>query len=130
MKTPQPENKLLAVLEGRVNAEERDYIEALIEGDAVAIASCRASFVAWRDAERLVRAELAKRQWQPIETAPKDGAVVDLWCYGGRVTNCRWSKATQQFHAWGGTILTEPTHWMPLPDPPTEKLSTGDNEGE
>lgn len=76
-------------------------------------------------------------EWQPIETAPKDGTPVDGWCIhltrpdeypGWRHTGIWWE---------GGAWLTRPgrfsdyvwavedpanvikvTHWMPLPDPP------------
>lgn len=74
--------------------------------------------------------------WQPIETAPKDGSVIDLWAdaWGGprRYPNCRWradewlddyercweqeySEAMGAYHA---RYEFEPTHWMPLPPPP------------
>ena len=74
--------------------------------------------------------------WQPIETAPRDGAVVLLW--GGpmcnecgdditpptRATTARWSKHENLWHATeGGDVdffFMAPTHWMPLPAPPTE----------
>jgi len=50
-------------------------------------------------------------QWQPIETAPKDGKEILVWCpvVGYAVVR-----------AWNGSgeRLSEPTHWMPLPGPP------------
>lgn len=72
--------------------------------------------------------------WQPIETAPKDGTAVDVWCNG-----CRYPDAEFRFEVeWdedGGEqgwchnlsdyetvrwwlIDPQPTHWMPLPEPP------------
>lgn len=35
--------------------------------------------------------------WQPIETAPKDGTVVDLWNKNAdrRVCNCLWLTSAQ-----------------------------------
>lgn len=69
--------------------------------------------------------------WQPIETAPKDGTVIDLWDghYGVRVTNARWDHhywlngVPQGEKSWGrddrdGPFCAKPTHWMPLPTPP------------
>jgi hypothetical protein len=71
-----------------------------------------------------------RSEWQPIETAPKDGTVIDLWIPGWeRFADCHWSKIepagwTSDF---GDVVLectgnTEPTHWMPLPEPPTSSV--------
>ena len=72
-------------------------------------------------------------KWQPIGTAPKDGTEVDLWCpdgHGGyRVQEAKWMKreygpnGDYAWHAWNPEfewepIPREPTHWMPLPEPP------------
>ena len=64
-----------------------------------------------------LRAELAARDWQPIETAPKDVADVLLFCEnsGERVVGF-WS--TRHVPIWG-----KPSHWMPLPSPP--KMEAG-----
>jgi hypothetical protein len=62
-------------------------------------------------------------EWQPIETAPKDGTPV----LGYRDVD--GVMATVYWTTWGGWSLVapggyaeeddwEPTHWMPLPDPP------------
>ena len=57
--------------------------------------------------------------WQPIETAPKDGSAV--WVYvaprdglEGFQTMCRWHPDA----GWCADELREVTHWM-LPEPPT-----------
>jgi hypothetical protein len=67
--------------------------------------------------------------WQPIETAPKDGTVIDLWDrYGFRWTNRHWGhhsflhgKPTDE-PSWGAPTTDgpgpDPSHWMPLPEPP------------
>lgn len=54
--------------------------------------------------------------WQPIETAPKDGEIVDLWhrVYG-RITDTWWDDGGWVPAAdWQSDI----THWKPLPEPP------------
>ena len=66
--------------------------------------------------------------WQPIETAPKDGTVVlcwdefkecDLMWYG---IIQQWNKPKDILGWMYVATNTEcyPTHWMPLPKPPTE----------
>ena len=66
--------------------------------------------------------------WQPIETAPKDGTVVLCW---DEFKECdlMWYGIIQQWNepkdilGWMYVATnTEcyPTHWMPLPKPPTE----------
>ena len=72
--------------------------------------------------------EGAKMEWQPIETAPKDGR--DLWLYTENdypaqfvcsfvddpLAGAYWKYAEELVN----NVLCEasPTHWMPLPDPP------------
>lgn len=65
-------------------------------------------------------------EWQPIETAPRDGSEFDAWADGLRQTNARWSDWLNSFTYWdaearwgeGETIKFNPTHWMPIPTPP------------
>lgn len=78
-------------------------------------------------------------EWQPIDTAPKDGTVVDVWSDGQRYADARFdvpgdpdcepdgSVAPTWVHLdWHTTydvweyfeIVPQPTHWMPLPEPP------------
>lgn len=58
--------------------------------------------------------------WQPIETAPKDGTRVlvadeDVWMAVARYWPCNsyWIE-----DAASGMKLNPPTHWLPLPPPP------------
>lgn len=81
-------------------------------------------------------------EWRGMDSAPKDGTVVDLWCAGhpsdidfycpistpaggalrqGRVTNVRWEDddwrpvhGLSRFHS----LTVTPTHWRPLPPAP------------
>jgi Protein of unknown function (DUF551) len=79
-------------------------------------------------------------EWQPIETAPRDGQEFDAWAkdpHGGyRVTNVKWGYEDFSVPCDGPFFLenraldAEPwryrwqpcehslTHWMPLPEPP------------
>lgn len=74
-------------------------------------------------------------QWQPIETAPKDGTAVDLWTsYGERVPNAEYKVLRNRVTAcWAYSlgygengyelwdeVFPAPTHWRPVPDPPSD----------
>jgi hypothetical protein len=56
--------------------------------------------------------------WQPIETAPKDGTVVLIWS-PSRGACAAWKKGRGWHTEPGVYHVSRPTHWMPLPDPPT-----------
>lgn len=69
--------------------------------------------------------ELRKEmEWQPIETAPKDGTNVDLYgTYKGykyRITDCRFIPLEGYWFAVNSMMGNGfvPTHWHPLPQPP------------
>jgi len=59
-------------------------------------------------------------RWRPIETAPKDGTEVLVYCSGFYVssfTSGSWyDPGAPEFDILGTGL--EPTHWMPLPAPP------------
>lgn len=64
--------------------------------------------------------------WQPIETAPKDGTEIDVWCVDHRVANAWWCNADNKWRTYGDDRITwthQPTHWMPLPEAPNAKFS-------
>ena len=66
--------------------------------------------------------------WQPIETAPKDGTKIILGQFDktkdryGRVRVDYWHKVSDagSYSGWGefNNRFWPPTHWMPLPAPP------------
>jgi len=67
--------------------------------------------------------------WQPIETAPKDGRTVILvdWeqvCMlsdGPLLGACYWHSGLNEWVGAGGSADVDPaTHWMPLPAPPVQ----------
>ncbi len=65
--------------------------------------------------------------WQPIETAPKDGRVVLCIGHGSihHVEPMMYYASDEGMNngCWGwlegDTPRKQPTHWMPLPAPPT-----------
>jgi len=82
-------------------------------------------------------------EWQPIETAPKDGRVVLLFGIWAGEIHGEYDEPTIDIGSWGGgksdypgndwwhlttgdnyACWMRPTHWMPLPEPPQE----GDKE--
>ena len=66
-------------------------------------------------------------EWKPIETAPKDGSEILLCGKKGRIANGVWMTATDRVGAWlWPYIKVEPTHWMPLPAPPSGQARKGE----
>jgi hypothetical protein len=73
-------------------------------------------------------------EWQPIESAPKDGSVIlawrfypiairwaegDLWGWQAMPLGAMFEPFEENGYLSGDPALT---HWMPLPPPPGEKL--------
>lgn len=59
-------------------------------------------------------------RWQPIESAPKDREVLLLdpevgVCMGAYYSGKYWTTVCVR---GGEDDFSEPTHWMPLPEPP------------
>ena len=76
-------------------------------------------------------------EWKPIETAPKDGRQNVLLWNGKRVYEGHWglgryNRSTREYeHAWishPNSGDTKPTHWMPLPKPPSTTQSQTETE--
>lgn len=61
-----------------------------------------------------------QQEWQPIETAPKDGENFMAWDEraGCILFTMHWSDEDARwftdYEQWSGAF----THWMPLPEPP------------
>lgn len=65
--------------------------------------------------------------WLPIESAPKDGTVIDLWCgnrdsgLADRFPDSYFRSDHQRWCACDyGILAIAPTHWRPLPLPPED----------
>lgn len=63
--------------------------------------------------------------WQPIETAPKDGTPVLLFTGEGILEAYylygEWNQSAchSTYEGAGGVVIScKPTHWMPLPEAP------------
>lgn len=67
-------------------------------------------------------------EWQPIESAPKDGTEFVMLDANVRVATVgHWREAEASARAPGSAVwrpfwfpLATPTHWMPLPELPKE----------
>lgn len=63
--------------------------------------------------------------WQPINTAPKDETTVLLgWDYLQIVGLAYWHTERDDWWALDGDTsyyTKNPTHWMPLPEPPIKE---------
>lgn len=66
-----------------------------------------------------------RRDWRPIETAPKDGEGVILATKDGAVGEARWTDEAWYWagndptDSWGRPVYeNEAAAWMPLPHPP------------
>lgn len=59
-------------------------------------------------------------EWQPIDTAPRDGTWVLIAAQNLYPCDAQWAKG-DYCEGWcdiGGFFSTQPTHWMPLPPCP------------
>jgi hypothetical protein len=79
----------------------------------------------------LLRVMMVTDEWQPIETAPKDGMPVLGYADGDMATVVWRMSATYGERAGTWALVTSgsfaeddrwwPTHWMPLPEAPEER---------
>jgi hypothetical protein len=100
----------------QIEALRRKLVNAELQQQATEdrVTSALDSLATWR--ERAERAEAAL-QWRPIETAPRDGTHV-LTFWNGNTHLVDWLDDKSPYfldRQWNGY----PTHWMPLPLPPT-----------
>lgn len=111
--------------------------KTMLRDELDSIAPRRDFDLAWESEKEvwLMNAKSALRavregQWQPIDSAPRDGTKIDVINHHGeRTTDVyfsphrnRWVHWWQQYHGSMGEVELDiaPTHWMPLPTPPKE----------
>ena len=79
-----------------------------------------------REENERLRKDAGRIEWQPIETAPKDGTDI-LVMTGETMHVVRWINIHGDFDYWAvddnkhGPFTLRgkaPTHWLPLPEPP------------
>jgi hypothetical protein len=77
---------------------------------------------------------MVERTWRLMETAPRDGTIVDVWlgnaekdevefyCTPGSRRACDWKWQQGKFRPATGlmvlVVTVVPTHWMPIPQGP------------
>lgn len=74
---------------------------------------CYAPHIGWRIID----------QWQPIETAPKDGIILVLRRHRLYPTIATWDSKVGLFENDYGIHIHDATHWMPLPPNPQSSES-------
>jgi hypothetical protein len=77
---------------------------------------------ALKDYSKELEAKLAKFEWQPIETAPKDGE--EFLAMNTRQGNVKrlvsWNTIHGFWQSKGDAINMQETHWMPLLEAPKQ----------
>ena len=70
-----------------------------------------------KDAAEYIRADLVP-QWQPIETAPKDGTDILVYHPEHREQFVCYFLGGLWHYSLDTALGSNPTHWQPLPTPP------------
>lgn len=66
---------------------------------------------------------MSENEWRNIDTAPRDGTQVWLWSER-QYSRPVWGWYSGALNSWMAhvgdrtDIIKNPTHWMPLPEPP------------
>ena len=74
------------------------------------------------EAEAIAAWNTRATQWQPTETAPRDGTYILAYNRGIGVEIVKATPDHFWLGRWFAEFECEPTHWMHLPNPPTEDV--------
>lgn len=99
-----------------IRGDHRSIDEAL-ERERLLIAYRKRQPLAWEAAKKLLT---TSDGWQPIETAPKDGTRVLTFRVKFREAMAVAWFDGEEWRPVHGSAWPDPTHWMPLPEPPKE----------
>lgn len=120
-------NEVCVITRDEVNSDKFgaiDQIQLAEDWRWEKISECElCEIIGWRSANEQPRSASA---WRPIAEAPKDDTTVDIWSKSnGRLTN--YFRSEHENGDWfydpvedGVTTVRDATHFMPLPEPPTE----------
>jgi hypothetical protein len=116
--SPGTARTLIACWEARAADLERQHLKPQAECFRITA----------RELAALSRGAEPRQGWQPIETAPKgwDGTQLLVADDQGRINRAFWYGSLEDGHWMMVGGQWEPTHWMPLPDPPTAAALSGE----
>ena len=109
-----------------MNTDEQVETMRQVLGDALAKQMGIGYYYVTAETARAALAVVPMPEWQPIETAPKDGTVILVCGNNARgvyyVTDAKWSCGAWCLFDCAEDSHTYPsdyhTHWQPLPTPP------------
>ena len=76
--------------------------------------------------------QVAQPRWQPIETAPMDETAVLVYdANGDELATAFWDDTENRWYETStlDVFVGQPTHWMPLPEPPKVQPAARDMSG-
>lgn len=115
----------------RALIDTRKALEAEREKSAKFTVALREANEAKQTLRDALVSERERVAWQPIKTAPKDGEIILLARDHGperdnETVAAYWGSSAWYGECWIspssglGAIITDPTHWRPLPEPPCQ----------
>lgn len=89
----------------------------MLEADNARLAQCAQDAYAKSHGDGARQSQAVGVEWQPIDTAPKDGAVILILSECGVHQGSHWNESIWHSHRGGGCCFAmyHAAHWMPLP---------------